>query len=133
MRIGLCLLEIALPLVNALSAAHEQGITHRDLKPANIMVSASGSLKVVDFGLADVGEPPASSSFEDDDTLELADAGNITGTLPYMAPEQLLAEPLDHRVDIFSLGVILYEMATGKRPFEGKSSLALNIAHNAAA
>ncbi len=118
-------LEIGLPLVRALVAAHQRSITHRDLKPANIMVTEEGTVKILDFGLAKlhVGETDADSG--DDATLMLTQQGVVLGTVPYMSPEQVQGKPVDHRADIFSLGVILYEMATGRRPFQGGTSAEL--------
>jgi serine/threonine protein kinase len=111
------IVEIATTLGDALSAAHEKGIVHRDLKPANVMVSNDGRVKVLDFGLA-----------KDIRTADLSDAtmtsdsrtqiGVVMGTPAYMSPEQTSGRPLDHRSDIFSMGVLLHEMATGRRPFE---------------
>ena len=119
-------MRLAAPLVDAVAAAHQRGIIHRDLKPANIMVTDDGRLKVLDFGLAklkqraDHGPEGATIS-----TLQLTMQHNIIGTPEYMSPEQAEAREIDHRTDIFSLGVILYEMATGRRPFQGTSVLAL--------
>ncbi|HVS01534.1 MAG TPA: protein kinase [Thermoanaerobaculia bacterium] len=119
-------LEIAVPLVEALAAAHERGITHRDLKPANVMLGGDGRLKVLDFGLAKLHEE---SSPGDDATLAytagLTQAGMVLGTVPYMAPEQVSGRTADHRSDIFALGVIFYELLTGQRPFRGDSSAEL--------
>jgi len=118
------IVEIASALADALAAAHEKGIVHRDLKPANVMVSSDGRVKVLDFGLAK--DIRADSS--NDATLTSAgrtQAGIVMGTPAYMSPEQVAGRPLDHRTDIFSLGIILYEMATGHRPFEGTSSAEL--------
>lgn len=115
------LLELAIPLTDALAAAHGQQIVHRDLKPANVMVGSNGMLKVLDFGLARLSPE---SSDEDDSALPTNSAtapGRIMGTVPYMSPEQLSGGPVDHRSDIFSLGVMLYQLATGQRPFAGKS------------
>jgi len=112
--------ELAQPIAVAVAAAHDQGITHRDLKPENVMVGNDGRVRVLDFGLAklEVGELP----LEDAPTLALTSAGGLLGTVPYMSPEQVQSRPADHRSDIFSLGILFYEMATGKRPFEGESS-----------
>lgn len=118
------IIEIASALAEALAAAHDKGIVHRDLKPANIMVTTDGRVKVLDFGLA----KDVSPDFSDGATLTSADqtaAGIIMGTPSYMSPEQVSGRALDHRTDIFSLGVLLHEMATGKRPFEGASSAEL--------
>ena len=118
------LLAIAAPLVEALAAAHEGGIVHRDLKPANVMFGRDGRLKVLDFGLAKLHED--SSAGDDEPTAvpasDLTEAGAVLGTLPYMSPEQVQGRRVDHRTDIFSLGAILYELATGDRPFRGDSS-----------
>jgi len=118
------IVEIAGAIAEALAAAHEKGIVHRDLKPANVMVTNEGRVKVLDFGLAkDVGAEMAS-----DATLTSAghtQAGVVMGTPAYMSPEQVSGRPLDHRSDIFSFGVVLHEMATGRRPFEGSSSAEL--------
>jgi TolB-like protein/Tfp pilus assembly protein PilF/tRNA A-37 threonylcarbamoyl transferase component Bud32 len=117
--------EIAIALADALSAAHQKGITHRDLKPANVMVTDDGHVKILDFGLARVVDQESGSGETDETLQKLTHAGTIVGTIPYMSPEQVEARPLDHRTDIFSLGVVLYEMATGGRPFSGDSSPAL--------
>ena len=111
----------AIPLADALSAAHKQGIVHRDLKPANVMLTADDRVKVLDFGLAKLTtEEPGGA--EQDVTQALTQAGLVMGTVPYMSPEQVTGGEVDHRTDIFALGVILYEMATGHRPFTGESS-----------
>jgi len=118
------IVEIAGALGDALAAAHEKGIVHRDLKPANVMVSNEGRVKVLDFGLAkDVGaSDPADATLTSDHRTQ---AGVVMGTPAYMSPEQTSGRPLDHRTDIFSLGVVLHEMATGRRPFDGNSSAEL--------
>jgi eukaryotic-like serine/threonine-protein kinase len=119
-------LEYGTEIANALAAAHRAGIVHRDLKPANVMLTRSG-VKVLDFGLAKhTYTGPAS----DDSNLptrqhDLTKERHVVGTLRYMAPEQLVAEPVDSRTDIWALGVVLYEMLTGVRPFEGESQSAL--------
>ena len=118
------IVEIATALADALAAVHEKGIVHRDLKPANVMVTDEGRVKVLDFGLAkDVREADPS-----DATLTSAghtQAGVVMGTPAYMSPEQISGRAVDHRTDIFSLGVVLHEMATGRRPFQGDSSAEL--------
>ena len=114
------LFRVAIPLADAVAAAHAQGVTHRDLKPANVMVAEDGQVKVLDFGLAKLLLP------DDGDVTLISGAtptGSVMGTLNYMSPEQLRGEEADPRSDIFSLGVVLYEMATGSLPFKGKSSL----------
>ena len=108
--------ELAVPIADALADAHAQGITHRDLKPANVMVTEKGQVKVLDFGLAKLSE---TGSDDADETL--TQDGLILGTVQYMSPEQTMGRPADHRSDVFSLGVLLYEMATGRRPFGGAS------------
>jgi serine/threonine protein kinase len=116
--------DIGIALADALSAAHRKGIVHRDVKPANVMVTGDGVVKVLDFGLARETEAHDGSG-QDATSLGLTQAGIIVGTVPYMSPEQIEAKAVDHRSDIFSLGVVLYEMATGTRPFGGDSSPAL--------
>jgi serine/threonine protein kinase/tetratricopeptide (TPR) repeat protein len=117
------MLRISSPLVRALVAAHERGITHRDLKPANIMVTPDGTVKILDFGLAKLNAAPDSDTHEDLPTQTLTQVGTVVGTIPYMSPEQVQGKVVDHRTDIFSLGVILFEMATGHRPFDGETSV----------
>ncbi len=114
--------DIAIALADALSAAHRKHIIHRDLKPANVMLTDDGNVKVLDFGLAQAVDADVVRPGEDVTYLGLTQAGTIVGTMPYMSPEQIEAKPLDHRTDIFSLGIMLYELATGARPFRGDSS-----------
>ena len=122
------LLEIAGFVVSAIAAAEEQGISHRDLKPANVLVSNSGQVKVLDFGLAhSVSSPMPAVSWEAT-TQPLSGDREAAGTLPYMAPELLRGEPSDHRTDLFALGVLFYELATGRRPFRGRSVAELTAA-----
>jgi Tol biopolymer transport system component len=122
------LLELAVELTDAIAAAHERGIVHRDLKPANAMIDSRGHLRVLDFGLAK--RRPLQSTR--DATLVPAETmtreGAVLGTFPYMSPEQLRGESVDHQSDLFSLGVMLYEMATGARPFQGETEAALIFA-----
>lgn len=107
--------EIAL----ALDPAHRHGIVHRDLKPSNVMLTRSG-VKLLDFGLARMTSP-ASGAQTDTAQKPLTEEGALVGTVPYMAPEQVEGKPVDHRTDIFAFGAVLYEMATGRRAFQGES------------
>ena len=118
------LMGIAVPVAEAVSAAHRRGVVHRDIKPRNIMLDADGRVKVLDFGLAQSPAPLPDGDISDRSTRSFG-ARTISGTLAYMAPEQLQSEPTDPRTDVFSLGVVLYEMATGRRPFEAKSAAGL--------
>ena len=122
------LLTLAVPLVDAVAFAHRHGIVHRDLKPANIMLTDDGRLKVLDFGLAKL--KPEFAAAETDETTRLATQSLtqgqvVIGTPWYMSPEQAEGRPVDHRSDIFSLGVVLYEMACGRRPFKGDTALSV--------
>ena len=121
------LLEIAIPLAEAISFAHARGVIHRDLKPANVMWHASGRIQVLDFGLAAMRQTP--SGADADATVDtLTSAGTVMGTVSYMAPEQLEGRTVDGRADVFSLGIMLYELATGSRPFVADSVVGVSSA-----
>ncbi|MEO6463590.1 MAG: protein kinase, partial [Candidatus Eisenbacteria bacterium] len=114
-------LAIGIAISDALTAAHEKGVVHRDLKPANVMVSREGRVKVLDFGLARLENPVSELDVTRAAIVAAGPsiAGQVMGTVPYMAPEQLRGEAADGRSDLFALGILLYELATGRRPFEG--------------
>lgn len=117
-------LELAVPMADAVAAAHQQGITHRDLKPGNIMIDASGRVKVIDFGLAKAAAPEISTGTQAGEATEAVTMeGRVLGTPAYMSPEQVEGKAVDHRSDIFALGILFHEMLTGDRPFHGGSNM----------
>ena len=113
-------LELAVAIADGLAAAHRQRVTHRDLKPDNIMIGDDGRPKVLDFGLAKLGGVAASP-----EAATTTQAGSVLGTVSYMSPEQAQGKPVDPRSDVFSLGIVLYEMTTGRRPFAGDNSVSI--------
>ncbi len=118
------ILEIAIQIADALDEAHAKGITHRDIKSSNVMIAARGRVKVLDFGLAKLSLPAGASDRTSDSELATrvkTSPGIVMGTVNYMSPEQAMGREVDHRTDVFSFGVVLYEMATGRLPFTGET------------
>ena len=120
--------RLAIQIASALEEAHSRGILHRDLKPDNIVLTAAGAAKLLDFGLAKMDDPePAGDAFSTL-TVGLTEPGVVVGTIAYMSPEQAQGHPLDARSDIFSFGLVLYSMVSGRRAFSGGTPFALMTA-----
>src|SRR5262249_17309750 len=117
-------IEYAQQIASGLAAAHAKGIVHRDLKPENLFITTEGRVKILDFGLAKLKPPQVGAVDTDAPTRKkITDPGTVLGTVGYMAPEQVRGQEADHRADIFSFGVILYEMLSGRRTFTGDSAI----------
>jgi len=118
------IVKLGIQIARALDEAHAKGITHRDIKPQNIIVTSDAEVKMLDFGLAKLSGIPSENDLTPDSELATkvkTSPGIVMGTVSYMSPEQSMGRDVDHRTDIFSLGVVLYEMATGRVPFSGAS------------
>lgn len=113
-------IDLAVQIARGLAAAHERGIVHRDLKPENLFLTVDGRLKILDFGVAKLTRPPDAALATVTDAL--TNPGSVVGTVGYMAPEQVRGEPVDHRADIFALGIVIHEMLSGQRPFRRETT-----------
>jgi serine/threonine protein kinase len=121
-------IDYAVQISRGMAAAHEKGIFHRDLKPENLFVTQEGRVKILDFGLAKLTQSSSDSGRSTPDLGGKTEPGEVMGTVGYMSPEQVRGQAVDHRTDIFCFGVILYEMLSGKRAFQGPSRADTNSA-----